>query len=94
MQTQLKHAGVDQHLTAEMNERMTLLSTSEVAEILGVEVRFVRNALLKGVLKGFRVGKRKWRVRVVDLQEYIYDAIEREQCRSAPAIDKYMGETV
>ena len=94
MQLKRKRVDVNQRLTVGMSERMTLLSTREVAEILGVEVRFVRHALLKGVLKGFRVGERKWRVRVVDLQEYIAEAIEREQCRSAQPVDKYMGGTV
>lgn len=56
-----------------------LLSTAEVADYLDVELRFVRKALLCGALRGLRLGKRKWRVRADDLQQYVADAIEAEQ---------------
>jgi len=56
-----------------------LLTTTEVAEYLNVELRFVRNILLTGALRGFRIGKRKWRVRTDDLQRYVSDAIDTEQ---------------
>ena len=48
-----------------------LLSTDEVAHILGLSPFTVRRLLREGELPGRKVGKRQWRVRRADLDEYL-----------------------
>lgn len=55
------------------------LRPADAAETLGVDVRAVRKAIHSRKLKAFRIGKRNWRIRVVDLQAYL-DSLVEEWC--------------
>jgi excisionase family DNA binding protein len=48
-----------------------LLTADEVAHILGLSPFTVRRLLREGELPGRKVGKRQWRIRRVDLEEYL-----------------------
>src|SRR5262245_46032195 len=55
-----------------MEEMIDLLLTpDEVARILGLSPFTVRRLLRQGDLPGRKVGKRQWRIRRVDLEEYL-----------------------
>src|SRR6266487_3988228 len=53
--------------------RMTsvLLTPEEAANILGLSTFTVRRLLREGELPGRKVGKRQWRIRRADLDEYL-----------------------
>jgi excisionase family DNA binding protein len=48
-----------------------LLTTEEVARILGLSPFTVRRLLREGELPGKKVGKRQWRILRADLDEYV-----------------------
>src|SRR5436309_2147545 len=48
-----------------------LLTPEEAARILGLSPFTVRRLLREGELPGRKVGKRQWRIRRVDLEEYL-----------------------
>jgi excisionase family DNA binding protein len=49
----------------------TLLTPDEAAQMLGLSPFTVRRLLRQGELPGRKVGKRQWRIRRVDLEEYL-----------------------
>jgi excisionase family DNA binding protein len=57
-----------QRLKATIN---LLLTAEEAARILGLSPATVRRLLRQGELPGRKVGKRQWRIRRVDLEEYL-----------------------
>ena len=65
--------------SAEPHPEFDTLSPADAAETLGVDVRAVRKAIHSRKLKAFRIGKRNWRIRVVDLQAYL-DSLVEEWC--------------
>jgi excisionase family DNA binding protein len=48
-----------------------LMTPEEAARILGLSPYTVRRLLREGELPGRKVGKRQWRIRRVDLEEYL-----------------------
>jgi excisionase family DNA binding protein len=48
-----------------------LLTPEEAASVLGLSTFTVRRLLREGELPGRKVGKRQWRIRRVDLDEYL-----------------------
>jgi excisionase family DNA binding protein len=48
-----------------------LLTTDEAARFLGLSPFTVRRLLREGELPGSKVGKRRWRIRRADLEEYL-----------------------
>ena len=48
-----------------------LLTPEEAARVLGLSPFTVRRLLREGELPGRKVGKRQWRIRSVDLEEYL-----------------------
>ena len=48
-----------------------LLTTDEAARFLGLSPFTVRRLLREGELPGRKVGKRRWRIRRADLEEYV-----------------------
>jgi excisionase family DNA binding protein len=60
------------HTMMEVSGMINLLLTpEEVAGILGLSPFTVRRLLRQGELPGRKVGKRQWRIRRVDLEEYL-----------------------
>jgi excisionase family DNA binding protein len=49
----------------------TLLTPDEAAQMLGLSPFTVRRLLRQGELPGRKIGKRQWRIRRVDLEEYL-----------------------
>ncbi|MCL4305868.1 excisionase family DNA-binding protein [bacterium] len=47
------------------------LSPREAAEVLHADVRAIRRAIRERRLSAFKIGARKWRIRVVDLNKYV-----------------------
>ncbi len=57
----------------DLNEiyRKPFLTPKEVAEVLGLNVFTVYSLLKSGELKGVKLGRRTWRIRKEDLDNYI-----------------------
>ena len=57
----------------DLNEiyRKPFLTPAEVAGVLGLNVFTIYNLLKSGELKGAKLGRRTWRIRKEDLDNYI-----------------------
>lgn len=54
-----------------MNTNCEILTLNEACKLLRVSRPTLVKLLNKGIIKGFKVGKRVWKVRRVDLELYI-----------------------
>jgi excisionase family DNA binding protein len=61
----------------DQEEKQSPLSLSETADDLGVTIRVVRNALRRGELQGFRIG-RYWRILPESIDRLLRDNTEAE----------------
>ena len=52
-------------------EHSHVLTPKEAAEILRLNLETVRRMLREGQLPGRKVGARQWRIRLVDLENYL-----------------------
>ena len=54
-----------------MNENCEILTIVEACKILRISRPTLMRLLVEGKLHGFKVGKRVWRIRRCDVEEYI-----------------------
>ena len=47
-----------------------LMSTKEAGELIGLDARGVRLLINLGLLRAIRLGKRKWRIREIDIDRH------------------------
>ncbi len=59
-----------------------LLTINETCKLLKISRPTLLKLMKKGSIKGFRIGKRVWRIRRCDVEGYIekYDENENEHC--------------